>query len=214
MKYSVYLFDFDYTLVDSEEGIVGCYHRTINELGYEKCSDDILKSTIALTMHDAVAKVTGSDDEAEIARFIDCYRRYADIYMTPGTTFYPDAIPTIRTLCSRGAKAAIISTKTRHRIQEKLDADGVSDLFEFVIGVDDVKSAKPAPDGINLAAERLLVPKSSILYVGDNPVDAGAAKNAGVSFAAVTTGTTPRETFMSMPHIAIMKNLLELIDIR
>jgi phosphoglycolate phosphatase len=38
-------------------------------------------------------------------------------------------------------------------------------------------------------------------------------KNAGVAFAAVTTGTTTSQEFARLPHVAIMKDLSEILTI-
>lgn len=208
--YAVYLFDFDYTLVNSEPGILGCFRRTIEVLHLPPVTDDTIRHTIGLPMEKAVEIITGLHDAAEIDHFIDIYRGDADIHMTPGTHFFPETLPTLRALRERGAKIGIISTKTRSRIEEKFIVDGCTDLIDLVIGCEDVTSMKPAPEGIEKAIARLGAKKADTLYTGDSLVDAGAAKNAGVAFAAVTTGTTPAEAFEDMPHVKIMKNLGEL----
>ena len=38
--YRLYLFDFDYTLVNSEQGILGCFHRTIDAWHLPSVTDD------------------------------------------------------------------------------------------------------------------------------------------------------------------------------
>ena len=53
MNHSIYLFDFDYTLVNSEKGIVGCFHRTLKKYGLPDVPDQRLRRTIGLPMvHD------------------------------------------------------------------------------------------------------------------------------------------------------------------
>ena len=211
--YSLYLFDFDYTLVDSEQGIVGCFRRTIQKWNRPPVDDDTIRHTIGLPMEQAVAIITGLTDANEINRFIDDYRRDADVHMTPGTHFFPDTLPTLRALRERGANIAIISTKTRSRIEEKFVVDHCEGLIDRIIGCEDVTAMKPDPEGIEKAIAAFGVKKGAVLYTGDSLVDAGAAKNAGVAFAAVTTGTTPAEAFADVPHVRIMKSLSELLDL-
>ena len=209
--YRLYLFDFDYTLVNSEQGILGCFHRTIDAWHLPSVTDDTIRKTIGLPMEQAVEIITGIHDAADIDRFIDDYRKDADIHMTPGTHFFPDTLPTLRALRKADAKIGIISTKTRSRIEEKFVADGCTDVIDLVIGCEDVHAMKPSPEGIEQAIARLGMEKDDVLYTGDSLVDAGAAKNAGVAFAAVTTGTTPASAFEEVPHVKIMKSLRELI---
>ena len=211
MNYRYYLFDFDYTLADSEKGITGCFHTTLKKLGYKDVADEAIRRTIGLPMEEAIRRIAGIEDADECERFLTNYRREADKAMTPNTHFYPETLPLLEKLRATGAKTAIISTKTRHRIMEKFLADGVAHLLDFIIGCEDVRTLKPSPEGILAACRRFDAAKRDVLYTGDNTVDAEAARAAGVDFAAVLTGTTERAAFEALPHVKIMKNLGELL---
>ena len=211
--YSYYLFDFDYTLVDSSEGIVGCFMRTLDELNLPRVQPETITRTIGLPMTEAVGRILGTKDAERISDFITRYKVYADTYMTPGTHFYPSTLKTLSALHDAGKHIAIISSKTSHRIQEKFDRDGGAELIDFIIGNLEIKKLKPDPEGIFLAMERFGAEKSEAIYVGDNIVDAQAAQNAGVDFAGVTTGTTKREQLESYPHISIMDDLSMLLKL-
>jgi len=56
MNHSIYLFDFDYTLVNSEKGIVGCFHRTLKKYGLPDVPDQRLRRTIGLLSTTPVAR--------------------------------------------------------------------------------------------------------------------------------------------------------------
>lgn len=211
MDYRLYLFDFDYTLVNSEPAIVKCFHITLQKLGYPDVPDERIKKTIGLPMVEAVKRIVGTADDAEAERFVDAYRPEADRYMTPGTTFFPHTVATLRRLRENGARIAIISNKTHHRIQEKFDLDGVPELIDLIIGSNDVEAHKPDPTGLLTALEHFQIAKEDALYIGDSFVDAEAARNAGLDFAGVTTGTTSHETLASYPHVAIFDDIAELV---
>ena len=211
MIYPVYLFDFDYTLANSEKGIITCFHLTMEKHGYAPVDDDTIRHTIGMPMEDAISRITGETDSARIRWFQSEYRKFSDTLMTPNTFFYPETVPTLTRLREQDARIGIISTKTRGRIAEKFEQDHVLHLLDFIIGREDVKNPKPDPEPILLAIGRLGVQKKDVLYTGDSLFDAGAAQNAGVDFAAVTTGTTKAEAFESFPHKKIMKNLAELL---
>ncbi len=211
--YDCYLFDFDYTLVDSTEGIVGCFQRVLKDMGRPALEPMAIQRTIGLPMPMAVGRLLETEDPALVEDFIHRYQPYADVYMTAGTHFYPDTLPTLRDLRRQGKKIAVISSKTSHRIQEKFDRDEVAELVDFVIGCREVTALKPDPEGIRLALSRFGLSMAAALYVGDSEVDAAAAKNAAVSFAGVTTGTTPKEVLARYPHVRIMEHLGELLTI-
>ncbi len=210
--YRLYLFDFDYTLVNSESAILKCFHITLDKTGWPQREDDDIRRTIGLPMMDAIKEVIQSQDEEKAHDFLEVYKGEADRYMTAGTHFFPHTLAVLRALREQGAKIGIISSKTRHRIQEKFTADGVPELIDRIIGSDDVAAHKPAPEGILKALDYFQLPKEQVLYTGDSYVDAGAAQNAGVDFAAVTTGTTTAQEFQNYPHVKIMQDIQELLD--
>ena len=203
MSYTTYLFDFDYTLANSEKGILICFRRVLSDEKIEGISDMDIKRTIGMTLTDAFRIFTKSTDEDYIERLRKSYIAYADIYMTKNTVPYDWTLPKLRELKSMGCKTGIISTKFRYRIEDFFATLGAPELIDIIIGMEDVKAAKPDPEGILLAAERLDVAKSEVLYVGDNVIDARAAMNAGVDFAAVLTGTNTAEDFAPYPCTGI-----------
>lgn len=44
MKYTTYLFDFDYTLADSSRGIVICFRNVLERHGHTGISDEAIKT--------------------------------------------------------------------------------------------------------------------------------------------------------------------------
>ncbi len=210
MKYKYYFFDFDYTLVNSEKGIVECFLRTLEEFNIPAKPWDEIKLTIGMPMMEAIAQVTGLTDEGEKYQFLLAYKKYAAELMTANTHFFPDTIATLEKLKAEGCHVAIISTKTRHRIEEKFQQDGLTHLIDFIIGNEDTTASKPDPQGINMALQRTGAERKDVLYVGDSLYDAGAAKNARVDFAAVLTGNTSKEEFAPYPAVQIINNLREL----
>ena len=95
MNYKIYLFDFDYTLANSEKGIVGCFQRILEKNHYPQIAVDDIKRTIGLPMEDALQQVTGESDGAVIARLQQQFSRESDILMTKNTFFCPETIPTL-----------------------------------------------------------------------------------------------------------------------
>ena len=148
-------------------------------------------------------KITGLDGDEKIEEFLTHYRALADKTMTAKTFFYPEALPALKTLRERGARIAIISSKTSHRIREAFVRDKAEDLIDFIIGCEEVKELKPSPEGIFLALARFGAKPADALYTGDSTTDAAAAKNAGVAFYGVTHGVTTAEELAAYPHQAI-----------
>ncbi|MBQ9377426.1 MAG: HAD-IA family hydrolase [Schwartzia sp.] len=212
--YACYLFDFDYTLADSSKGITGCFHRAMAEFNLPPVDDMTIERTIGLPMKEAVRRITGLEGDGEIEAFLTRYRALADIHMTANTHFFPEALPTLRALKERGARIAIISSKTSGRIREAFVRDGAEHLVDFIIGCQEVRELKPSPEGIRLALERLGLSPEDALYTGDSTTDAAAAQNAGVAFFGVTHGVTTAEELAAFPHEAIGDTLEHVVRLK
>ena len=92
--YKAYIFDFDYTLANSEKGIVMCFERLFADEGYGPFPKDVIRRTIGMTMYDAMAQLTGETDSSKIKSLINLYKiRYSDVLMTANTRLYDDTIP-------------------------------------------------------------------------------------------------------------------------
>ena len=124
-----------------------------------------------------------------------------------------DTVPgVLRRLKGQGRRLGIVSTKYRYRIEEFLRRENLWELFDVVVGGEDVAGHKPDPEGLHLAAGLLNSRFPEILYVGDSLVDAEAAERAGVAFVGVLSGATAREEFEPFPSAALLDTLQELGD--
>ena len=210
--YKAYIFDFDYTLANSEKGIVMCFERLFADEGYGPFPKDVIRRTIGMTMYDAMAQLTGETDSSKIKSLINLYKiRYSDVLMTANTRLYDDTIPVLTHLKKTGALCCIVSTKTRSRISETLQRDGIESLIDCIIGFEDVTQPKPSCEGIHLILHRFDLALCDVLYIGDSLIDMDTARAAGVDFAAVTTGMTTVADFTAAGQYRILQNLSELI---
>lgn len=210
--YKAYLFDFDYTLADSSRGIVMCFRDVLERHGYTGIDDDTIKRTIGLTLEEAFSEMTGEADPATLAGWRKEYVSVADRLMNAATELFAEVPAVFATLKERGVKTGIISTKYRYRIEDFLLRHFDRLPIDIIVGGEDVKAAKPSPEGINDAMERLGMKRDEVLYCGDSTVDAATAVNAGVDFAGVLHGVTPRSDLEQYPHVAVVDDLSDLLS--
>lgn len=212
MSYTTYLFDFDYTLVDSAHGIVTCFSHVLNRHGYTAVTAEAIKQTIGKTLEESFSILTGVTDAAQLSGFKEEYFKEANIHMTANTALFPETQSVLTSLKNSGARLGIISTKHRYQIEEFLDLHFQPGFFDLIIGGEDVVEAKPSPEGLLLAISQLNVSKKEVLYIGDNTIDAEAAQAAEVDFAGILHGTTTEEELATYPHQKIMQSLEELSE--
>ncbi len=210
-RYHTYLFDFDYTLADSSKGIVICFRNVLERHRHTGISDEQIKRTIGKTLVDSFSILTGIGDEAILEEYRKEYVKEADRFMTANTRLFPETVSVLQALKEKGANIGIISTKYRYRIMELAKNNIPEGIIDLIVGGEDVKTAKPSPEGVFLALENLGTDKDTTLYIGDSIVDAETAQAAGIDFAGVLHGATTAEELEAYPHVAIMKDLTELL---
>lgn len=214
LKYNLYLFDFDYTIANSEAGIVKCFQYVLNKNGITDIDDNLIKNTIGYTLEESFEILTGIEENSKISQFKQQYIKKADEIMTPNTYLFPDTTDVLKKLKEFDLKLGIVSTKLSYRIYDTLKQYGITDLIDIVIGGAEVTAPKPNPEGILTAIEKLNSTKQETLYIGDSIVDAKTAQNADVDFVAVTTGVTDGYKFEAFSHIAIIPNLSSLLCLK
>ena len=204
---SAVIFDFDYTLGDSTDGIVACANYALERMGLPPQTVDAIRRTIGLSLTATYAALTADDDCARAEQFADAFRHKADEVMAASASLYDGALPFLRGLRAKGIRTAIVTTKFGYRIREILTRFNALDLIDVIVGAEDVTAVKPDPEGLQTALRKLKAAAPDVLYVGDSVVDAAAAAAAGIPFVAVLTGTTERDAFAAYPHLHVSPDL-------
>lgn len=218
MKYQGVFFDFDYTLGDSTIPIFVGFCRGFAAMGLPEPTVEQVRPTVGKTLYDAYTMLTGDADPEHRAEFFHQFQlAVGEIAVGPDahvmeekSVLLPGAVELLRDLHESGVKVALVSTKGAGTIRQIFDRNGVTHLCDLIVGGHDVKRHKPDPEGLLFAMEQLGVKPEEVLFCGDTVIDAAAARNAGVEFAAVLNGTTPAEAFADYDHVHIAPDLVEL----
>lgn len=211
MKYSIYLFDFDYTLVDSSQGIIKCINYALDKMNYSKCQDYLIEKLIGESLEKIFFEITKEGEFIKFQKFRDYFMEYSLKHMHDNVTVYSDTINTLRELKSKNRQIGILSAKDNFTIKKISKRLGFFEYIDLILGEDDVENQKPAADQINLSLKLLEKSPKDAIYVGDSIVDAMAAVNANVDFCAITRGKTTAEQFRQFQHIGLIDNLSDIL---
>ena len=209
----VILFDFDFTLGDSSKGILECFRYALESCGLPVPDEQAILSTVGMSLPDSFAILaSGGCFETLRERFI----QRGDEVALPWTTVYEDVPAVVSALRSNGYKTGIVTSKFRRRIEAVLVREGLSHLFDVIVGSEDIPNHKPNPDGIQMAMRKLGATPEETTYVGDAMVDLKTARAAGVRFIGVATGPTQAKDFLDsgVPVISSLGELLDLLEER
>lgn len=203
------IFDFDYTLGDSTNGIALSINYALEKLGYAVPNIADVKKTIGLSLKETYFALTSNDNLYEAEQFVKLFKEKADIVMVDNTELYAGVKSVLQKLKDKGYMAAIVTTKFHYRIEQILNKFGANELIDIIVGAEDVKTEKPNPEGLLYAIDCLGAMSEEVLYVGDSLVDAKTADNAEVKFAAVLTGTATKDEFKSYNNVYIGQNIAD-----
>jgi len=215
MKYRGVFFDFDYTLGDSTIPITIGYQKGFAALGWPEPTVEQVRPTIGMTLANGYTLLTGDADPEHHKEFFRQFQLAVGeiaegdgaLIMEEETTLFPGAVELLSALKDRGVVTAIVSTKPRATLRRIFSHRGVTHLFDLVVGGEDVKRAKPDPQGLQWALKELGLSEGEVLFCGDTVIDAATAQNSGVDFCAVLNGTTPARAFEEYPHVHLAADL-------
>lgn len=210
-NYDAYIFDFDYTLADATEPVVGSFLYALEKMNLQKSSRQDIINTIGIPIGESYTILTGDDSEEGIELFKKYQKEKSDEITVPNTVFIGDAKEVLQILKNRGKKIGIVSSRWGQRINDIFENLNSRELIDFIIGTEHVENYKPNPEGLFKMID--MIDAKNPLYIGDSYIDAQAAQNAKIDFVGVTTGTTSREKLESYPHISVLDDLKELLNV-
>lgn len=181
------LFDFDGTLMDTNEIIIQSWQTTFRELEGREEDRDVLLATFGEPLEGTLEKFF---PDVPLEKSLGIYRGYqlnhflSDIHLFPGIRELLDE------LLSRQVPMALVTSRLKQTTEQALDAFDMNKYFRYVVTADDVTQHKPDPQCIQIAMQRLAASPDHTLMVGDSKLDIHCAHNAHISSALVSWTAT------------------------
>lgn len=116
-------------------------------------------------------------DERILAAAINAHTLTKLKYLKP----FPNVKPVLKKLKEKGLKLAIVTDAPRLKAFQRLDAMGIVDFFDVVVGIEDTGKMKPSPFPFKKALKMLGVEPKEAIHIGDWPdKDILGAKRLGM----------------------------------
>ncbi|MGG0643373.1 pyrophosphatase PpaX [Sporosarcina gallistercoris] len=203
------LFDLDGTLLDTNELIMQSFEKLL-ETHYP---GKYTRTEILPFLGPTLAETFNKMDPAKTEAMIQEYREWNMANHDRLVAEFDGVTDVLTTLANHGVRMAIVSTKRNDMVLKGLDLIGITQLFEVIIGLDDVQRPKPDPEPLLLAMERLNASKEEVLMVGDNFHDIEGGKNAGVRTAAVAWSAKGPEFLSTFNPDYMLTHISDLYEI-
>lgn len=218
MRYDVFLFDLDGTVLDTIATIAASLRYTLrHHLAWEP-DYETLVSGVGTPLFDQLAvHATAAGrvaDAAAVAEMVETYRAHNLATHDAEVRPFPDAAATLEGLRSAGVRLGIVTSKPNALARRGLSVSGLADYFEVVVGADDVTRPKPAAEPVERALAALGAPREAAVFVGDSPHDMLAGRAAGVSTGAALWGPFSRAVLAATAPTYWLDSLTHLMELR
>lgn len=212
MKYPVVLFDLDGTLIDTNELIIASFMHTLNK----HCPGKYTEKDVLAIMGEPLIDQMRRFDPEQAEEMVKTYHIHNEANHDQYVKEFPYVKEVVEKLHQNGVKIGIVSNKRRLVVNMGLRLFDLEKYMDTVVCVEDAPKAKPEPDLIYTALNRLEAKPEEALMVGDSRYDMIAARRAGVSAVAVGWSLHHEELRQYEPDYFLndMRDLLEILGLK
>ncbi|UJF22534.1 phosphoglycolate phosphatase [Shewanella sp. OMA3-2] len=186
-------FDLDGTLVDSVPDLAAATNATLLELALPQASEEQVRGWVGngarMLIHRALSFALAKEvDETLLTDTMPKFMRHYGEYLEKYSRLYPNVLSTLTTLKQAGYRLAVVTNKPYRFTIPLLEAFGLSDFFDYVLGGDSLARMKPDPLPLNHLLQQWQIQPQQLLMIGDSKNDILAAKSANVAVIGLTYG--------------------------
>ncbi len=126
-----FIFDFDGTLVDSEQAIYQCFQSITKQLAPNRVeyAKNIL---IGPPLRDTASEILGPDHQDSLDEFVQLFIEMHDEQVIQHTQPYPDVIEVLKQLHDKNIPMAVSTNKRLAPTQKLMNHFGWNDYFSFI----------------------------------------------------------------------------------
>lgn len=179
-----YLFDFDGTLVDSMPTYGALMLRILDEHGIAY-GEDIIRVITPLGFVGTAEYFIGMGLDRPREELVALMTAYAVDAYTHRVPAKPHVIEVLRELKARGHSLNVLTASPHDTLDPCLKRLGIFDLFDHVWSCNDFGTTKSDPEIYRMAAARMGVPVSDVIFLDDNYNADKTALEAGMQVYGV-----------------------------
>ena len=180
------LFDIDGTLVDSNYLHVEAWQHAFEEMGSHVDAWRIHRS-IGQDGDQLITSLVGEKNDTWTAEATRLNARYYT-ELTPRLRPFAGTRTLLRELADRGVVIVLATSAPEEELEILLRVIDADDVIHATTNADDVDTAKPEPDIVQVALSRAGVDAEHAIFIGDSVWDMKAAVRAGVTPYGVLSG--------------------------
>lgn len=216
-RVKAFIFDLDDTLVLSTVDFPKFKRLVIEEIG--KSGDDPSEYSIDETIVTIIARFeermrAKGVPENTLRTMLEKMDRIMDeVEMERVNETLPirGAPELLKYLREKGVRVGVLTRGCESYARAALSKTSMMNLVDSLECRNSETRPKPDPEAYLRLVDRMGVDKQDTIFVGDHPIDAHCARNAGVAFIGVLTGDVPEDELRGAGTIGVFKDAAELL---
>jgi phosphoglycolate phosphatase len=209
VKYSLIVFDWDGTIIDSTGTIAECIQQAAAEMGLPVPHDERARHVIGLGLHDSLRRAVPELPASRYAEFVALYRKH--FLAREDTMRLFAGMPELLSNLEKNHTLAIATGKSRRGLDRALDAGDLRKYFTASRCADET-NPKPHPAMLLELMAELEKDKREVLMIGDTSHDLEMARAAGVDALGVTYGAHPEEGLRACSPLGCFSSVNQLSE--
>lgn len=205
--YSTFLFDFDGTLIDSNEHVIQSFKKAFQEVLHEDIAQETITATFGIPLEEAIYSI----NPHRAPELLKAYRKYAEAFGDSLLLPIDGAREVLEALRQLGCTIAIVTSKKEVNALRQMRLFGLEKHYDFLIGPEKTTRHKPDPAPVLLALEMSQSTANQALMIGDSPHDILCGKNASVDTAGVSFTAVGAEALKKAEPTYMINHLSELL---
>lgn len=204
-KYSLLVFDWDGTIVDSESFAIEALQKTAVDFHYPIPATAEIQGCFGLKLENLLQQLFPAEKQADLISTF--YSHFTEEKLA--TRFFTGALETLSYLKDQGFILAIATNKSRPKLNAALTAAKIAYLFTATRSPED-GAPKPAPDMLLTLLAELNIHAQNALMIGDTVFDMQFAQNAAVDALAACYGNHKKEQLATFNPVGFIEKIEEL----
>lgn len=180
------IFDLDGTLIDSIEGWIKAFQQSFErfgiKVGRKKLTELFGKSDVDIVK----ALVKNPEKRERVLKYL--YQLKKGDELLKEFKLHRNAKRVLKKLKEKGYTIALATGNRKDFCSKVLEHFGLTDFFDIIVTVDDVRKGKPEPEMLIKCLNQAKVGKDEAIYICDSLPDVLASRKAGIKCFLVSWG--------------------------
>lgn len=207
------IFDWDGTLVDSQNQIVQAMQGAIDDAGLPGVADNDIARLIGLSLVEAISRLYPSQPQTAQKYLLERYsHNFVEISKhSQGNNYFPNVESTLEQLSDAGHVLAVATGKSRRGLERVFGHDDIADFFTTTRTADETLS-KPDPKMLLEILSETGESVDNAVMIGDTTYDMQMARSINMPRIGVSYGVHSAQELRGYDPLQVLATFDQLLN--